>query len=85
MNSSSGLASGLVATAFTHPFDMIKTRIQLDPAKYRNVFVAFYQVVQKEGFKSLFSGFLPRVGRKSLSSAMMWAFYEEALKRIKVT
>lgn len=34
---SSGAIAGLLATSITQPFDMIKTRIQLAPKEYRNL------------------------------------------------
>lgn len=33
----SGAIAGLLATSITQPFDMIKTRIQLAPKEYRNL------------------------------------------------
>ena len=33
----SGAIAGLLATTITQPFDMIKTRIQLAPKEYRNL------------------------------------------------
>jgi hypothetical protein len=34
----SGVAAGFLSTVITHPFDMLKTRMQLKPAEYKNVF-----------------------------------------------
>lgn len=33
----SGVAAGFLSTTLTHPFDMLKTRMQLKPAEYKNV------------------------------------------------
>jgi solute carrier family 25, member 38 len=33
----SGAVAGLLATSMTQPFDVVKTRIQLDPAEYHNL------------------------------------------------
>jgi solute carrier family 25 protein 38 len=41
----SGMAAGFLSTTITHPFDMLKTRMQLKPADYRNVFQAARKVL----------------------------------------
>ncbi|SZE99275.1 unnamed protein product [Blumeria hordei] len=78
--SSSMIAAGL-ATAITNPFDVIKTRIQLQPKIYHNVFNAFHKIIRKDGLKSLSDGLLLRMGRKTLSSALAWTLYEEVIRR----
>lgn len=75
-----GLAGGFAATLVTQPFDMLKTRIQLDPSRYRNFGVSLVKIIQNEGFRGLFSGMLPRLLRKSFSSAISWTVYEEIIR-----
>ncbi|KAJ3275711.1 hypothetical protein HDV01_007177 [Terramyces sp. JEL0728] len=81
VNMTSGLFGGFMATLVTQPFDMIKTRIQLKPQEYKNMVYAFGKVVGREGVRSLYSGMVPRVLRKSFSSAISWTVYEEFIKR----
>ena len=57
------------------PFDVAKTRIQLEPAKYRNLIHALVKVVRDEGFRGYFAGTAPRILRKALSSAITWTLY----------
>ena len=83
VNMASGLASGCAATWFTQPFDMMKTKIQLDPLKYKHMWSAGSLIVKEEGFIGFFKGSLPRVMRKSFSSAISWTVYEEFIKRFK--
>ncbi|RDW94125.1 putative mitochondrial carrier protein [Aspergillus mulundensis] len=77
---SGGLAAGL-ATAITNPFDAVKTRLQLMPAKYGNMLRAVRLMVREDGVRSLFGGLGLRIGRKALSSALAWTVYEELILR----
>ncbi|OJJ57478.1 hypothetical protein ASPSYDRAFT_46631 [Aspergillus sydowii CBS 593.65] len=77
---SGGLAAGL-ATTITNPFDAVKTRLQLMPAKYGNMMRAVRLMIQEDGVRSLFGGLGLRIGRKALSSALAWTVYEELILR----
>jgi solute carrier family 25 protein 38 len=77
---SGALAAGL-ATAVTNPFDAVKTRIQLRPEKYRNMFHALKLIIKEDGGKGLFRGLGLRMGRKAISSALAWTVYEELILR----
>ncbi|KAL4910675.1 hypothetical protein BDW74DRAFT_141592 [Aspergillus multicolor] len=77
---SGGLAAGL-ATAITNPFDAVKTRLQLMPAKYGNMMRALRLMIREDGARSLFGGLGLRIGRKALSSALAWTVYEELILR----
>ncbi|KAL1995858.1 hypothetical protein VTN49DRAFT_724 [Thermomyces lanuginosus] len=77
---SGALAAGL-ATAITNPFDAVKTRLQLQPDKYRNMIRAVGIMVREDGVRSLFSGLALRMGRKAMSSALAWTVYEALILR----
>jgi solute carrier family 25 protein 38 len=77
---SGALAAGL-ATAVTNPFDAVKTRVQLRPSKYRNLFHATRLMIREDGIGSLFSGLGLRMMRKAVSSALAWTVYEELILR----
>ncbi|KAF3917078.1 Mitoferrin [Dactylellina cionopaga] len=81
VNLSSGLTAGVLATAVTNPFDALKTRIQLFPETYPNLWIAGRRVIGEEGIRALFDGLGLRMGRKALSSAVMWTAYEEGMRR----
>ncbi|KAJ6259521.1 Mitoferrin [Drechslerella dactyloides] len=84
VNLSSGLTAGVLATAVTNPFDALKTRIQLFPETYSNMWVAGRKVIGEEGFRALFDGLGLRMARKALSSAVMWTAYEEGMRRWEI-
>ena len=46
----SGATAGLLATGFTQPFDVIKTRIQLDPKDYRNLWYGGKKILNVESW-----------------------------------
>ncbi|KAF9159334.1 hypothetical protein DFQ26_006630 [Actinomortierella ambigua] len=76
----SGVAAGFLSTTLTHPFDMLKTRMQLKPADYKNVLYASRKVFLEEGMIGFFDGILVRTIRKSVHSAITWTVYEEVVR-----
>lgn len=85
INFSSGVIAGAACSAVSNPFDAVKTRIQLQPGVYRNMFHAAHRMVTLEGARSLLDGLALRMGRKALSSALAWTVYEELVRRAEVT
>lgn len=85
INFGSGVIAAGLATAITNPFDAIKTRIQLQPKVYHNMFHAARKMVRVDGVKSLFDGLGLRMGRKAISSALAWTVYEELIRRAETT
>lgn len=83
VNFVSGALAAVTATTVTNPFDAVKTRLQLMPGKYGNMFLAVRMMVRDEGVRSLFDGLGLRVGRKALSSALAWTGYEELVRRVE--
>ncbi|CAG8950645.1 hypothetical protein HYFRA_00002854 [Hymenoscyphus fraxineus] len=84
INFTSGIVAAGLATAITNPFDAIKTRIQLEPLKYRNILQAGRVMLKREGITSLFDGLGLRMGRKALSSAFVWTLYEDLIRRTEM-
>ncbi|KAI9735247.1 MAG: hypothetical protein M1834_001837 [Cirrosporium novae-zelandiae] len=76
----SSIAAAL-ATTVTNPFDTLKTRLQLEPSKYKNMVNAAKVMLRNEGIRSLFDGLALRIARKALSSALAWTLYEELIRR----
>jgi solute carrier family 25 protein 38 len=77
----SGVVAAVSATTITNPFDAIKTRLQLMPAKYGNMVQAAGMMLREEGVRSMFAGLSLRIGRKAISSALAWTVYEEMIRR----
>ncbi|KAI3331877.1 solute carrier family 25 member 38 [Xylariaceae sp. AK1471] len=85
INFSSGALAGATCSFISNPFDAIKTRIQLQPHVYRNMFHACQMMVTQEGIRSLYDGLALRMTRKAISSALAWMMYEELVRRAEST
>lgn len=81
INFVSGAVAAGMATTITNPFDAVKTRLQLMPAKYGNMMRAAKLMVQEDGVRSLLGGLGLRISRKAISSALAWTVYEELIMR----
>lgn len=85
INFSSGVIAGAGCSAISNPFDAVKTRIQLQPGVYRNMFHAAHRMATQEGARSFLDGLALRMSRKALSSALAWTVYEELIRRAEGT
>ncbi|KAI0531801.1 Dor1-domain-containing protein [Xylaria digitata] len=85
INFSSGALAGATCSFISNPFDAVKTRIQLQPHVYRNMFHACQMMVTQEGVRSLYDGLALRMTRKAISSALAWMMYEELIRRAEST
>lgn len=81
-NFCSGMCAGFVSTTICHPFDVVKTRVQLDRTGL-NMLGCVRQMIMKESVKSFFSGYFARGIRKVLSGAITWTVYEYYLQTQK--
>lgn len=59
------------------PLDTVKTRMQSIEAKheYKNSFNCASRIVREEGFLTLWSGAVPRLGRLILSGGIVFTMY----------
>ncbi|KAH7369133.1 solute carrier family 25 member 38 [Plectosphaerella cucumerina] len=85
VNFTSGCLAAALCSAISNPFDAVKTRIQLQPDKYRNMFQACRLMLAQDGVRSLFDGLGLRMSRKALSAALAWTVYEELMRRAERT
>jgi len=71
-----GIAScGITHTAIV-PLDLVKCRIQVDPAKYKGIFNGFKVSVAEEGIKGLAKGWAPTLIGYSMQGLCKFGFYE---------
>ncbi|EMD59419.1 hypothetical protein COCSADRAFT_153164 [Bipolaris sorokiniana ND90Pr] len=73
--------AGALGCSVTHgaftPVDVVKTRIQLDPATYnRGMIGGFRQVIQNEGVRALATGFGPTFAGYFMQGAFKFGGYE---------
>ncbi|XP_040580183.1 mitochondrial glutathione transporter SLC25A40 [Lepeophtheirus salmonis] len=73
---SGGIAGGL-SSALTTPFDVIKTKRQIElGTKHTTNFAVAQRIVSENGFKGLLAGLTPRVMKVSPACAIMISSYE---------
>lgn len=80
-----GSCAALVATLITHPFDVMRTRKQMVPTGTGSATHAFrlQHILQQEGVFSLGRGFLPRIAKRAVQTALVWTVYEEIVRRTR--
>lgn len=81
INFASGVLAGVVCSVVSNPFDAVKTRIQLQPGRYRNMVSGARRMVAEDGMRALWDGLALRMSRKAVSSALAWTVYEELIRR----
>lgn len=69
------LSCGLTHTAVV-PLDLVKCRIQVDPAKYRNITTGFKVSFAEEGARGLAKGWAPTFIGYSMQGLCKFGFYE---------
>lgn len=71
---------GILSCGITHtavvPLDMVKCRIQVDPAKYRSIGTGFSITLKEEGVRALGKGWAPTAIGYSLQGLGKFGFYE---------
>jgi len=74
----SGMLAGFIATTSTHPFEVIRTHLQLDRDDKRNIgiFKGLNEIRKNEGTLGLFKGLQARLMRKPLSNALTFTFFD---------
>jgi len=84
VHSFSAASAGAIATMATHPFDVIKTKIQVrSEARYGSFLQTTRTIWQQRGFTGFFDGASLRLTRKVASSAIGWASFEFLLSFIR--
>jgi len=77
-----GALSGLAASFLTHPFDLIKTRRQVNIETKRSTLQILVNLIKTEGFRKLWTGCVPRIAKVAPSCAIMLSTYEFSKTRL---
>ncbi|KAI5119750.1 hypothetical protein M0805_004082 [Coniferiporia weirii] len=76
----SAASAGAIATLVTHPFDVIKTKVQVrQEGRYHGLRRTVRTIWEQRGISGFFDGAVLRASRKVLSSTIAWAVYEGML------
>ncbi|CAN6245461.1 unnamed protein product, partial [Urochloa humidicola] len=72
--------AGSTAALFTTPFDVVKTRVQLQAlspvSKYDGVLHALKEIFRQEGLRGLYRGLTPRLAMYISQGAIFFTSYE---------
>jgi len=79
---SCGMMAGFLASLVTHPADVVKTRMQIQPEVYRSIVHASRKILADAGPRGFLIGFAPRMLRRALMSAFAWTIYEEIMRKM---
>ncbi|KAK2462272.1 hypothetical protein APHAL10511_005578 [Amanita phalloides] len=75
-----GASASVIATTMTHPFDVIKTKMQVRRENRYHKFSTTLRAIWKNGgIAGYFDGLTLRMSKKVLSSAITWTVYEGVL------
>jgi len=76
----SAASAGAIATLATHPFDVIKTKVQVrSEDRYHGFLRTIYTIWTQRRVAGFFDGASLRITRKVFSSAIGWVVYEGVL------
>uniref|UniRef100_A0A146KSI9 Phosphate carrier protein, mitochondrial n=1 Tax=Lygus hesperus TaxID=30085 RepID=A0A146KSI9_LYGHE len=71
---------GAICCGFTHflivPLDLVKCRLQVNPAKYKNLITGFKVTVKEDGKLGMMKGWAPTAIGYSMQGACKFGFYE---------
>ncbi|KAI8805596.1 mitochondrial carrier domain-containing protein [Cladochytrium replicatum] len=82
VTATSSATATIIVTFLTNPFDVLRTRIQINPTQYPNIRTGSIEMFKQDGFRAFFSGILPRLLRKTISGAITWTVYEQVVHRL---
>lgn len=89
VESVAGFSAGLIATLVAHPFDVLKTRLQLDQThapRWGNSFHILRNIVRHEGnVGALYRGLMPNMIGNSVSWALYFLWYRNLKDLFKST
>ncbi|WFD17937.1 Carrier protein, mitochondrial [Malassezia caprae] len=72
-----GAVSGSIAAMCTHPFDLVKTRLQAEQTQAGNsLFRVLQQIAARDGAKGLFRGLSPRLAKVAPACGIMIGAFE---------
>ncbi|OMJ70749.1 hypothetical protein SteCoe_31198 [Stentor coeruleus] len=77
---SAGVSAGFTATIITQPFDVIKTRIQLqnvNGGRYNNMLESMKTIYEEDGLSGFQRGLWPRIAKRFFSFPLVWTLYEQ--------
>jgi Mitochondrial carrier protein. len=77
-----GATASTIAVLATYPFDNLRVRMQIkdDQGGQKSMLQLSKKIFREEGITGFYLGYLPRLIKKGVSSAITWAIYESVKK-----
>jgi hypothetical protein len=73
---------GVVGALVAAPINTIRTRLMNNPVIYRNsIIVCAVETITREGYSSLYKGFVPTLQRQILFNCVFWLVFEEIQRK----
>lgn len=67
-----GLVAGAIGPILNQPFDVVKSRLMQTHSPYSGTWQALHSIVQEEGVRAMYKGFLPRIVRVASGQMITW-------------
>jgi hypothetical protein len=77
-----GFGSGAMTAVLTNPLDCVNTRIKSGELRQSGIIQAHYEIIQRDGWKALFRGIIPRIFVISCGSSVFWTLQNALLTAI---
>ena len=74
-------SAGFIATLVTQPFDVLRTRVQLEQHAVRSAPLA--RAILDKGMAVALAGFWPRLMKRTLASSVTWTVFEQMIGRLQ--
>ncbi|XP_015781294.1 mitochondrial glycine transporter [Tetranychus urticae] len=84
INFTCSLISGIFASIITHPADVVKTKMQLDPKGFPELSSSVAIIFKDKGSIGFFIGLTPRLMRRALMTAFTWTIFEHCIRTLGV-
>lgn len=68
--------SSSIAIMVTYPFDNLRVRAQFHQGSPKKIILLSKEILEKEGVKGFYKGYLPRLIKKIFGAAITWSIYE---------
>lgn len=77
-------SAATLGTILTHPFDVIRTHMQLDATSRMTMIGATRKIIASRGLLGLQAGIGVKLVKRQISYSMMWPIYETLMKAMGV-
>ena len=78
-----GIVAGIGEVIFTYPLDTIKTQLQINPKKYKNIVDCGSHIIKTNGIMGLYYGIFPSLLQVAGKSGIRFTIYDTICNNLK--